>query len=397
MIKKLVVLFLLVAALWFGRRFYLADSAEPSAGGDGAGARRTGGDARPIPVETAPVRRMTVSDVSAFSGSLQPRAAFTVAPRISGRLQELTVDIGDTVTNGQLIAVIDDEEYAQQVEQARAERDVAEATLAESFSAYKIAARDLERVQSLHAQGVVSDTEHDAAQSKYEAAVARRHVAKAQRDQREAVLAAARIRLAYTRIHASWNPGNTTRVVGERHVHEGAMLSVGQPIVSIIDIDRLTAVMHVVERDYPRIAIGQTAQVVADALPWETYTGTVTRVAPRIDDRSRQARVEVALDNPQRRLRPGMFVRTEIVFDVTEDACVVPATAVVRRDGKTGVFKVDAETRTVAFIPVTTGVGDREVVQVLDPPLSGRVVVLGQHLLDDGRAVHIENGNDAKQ
>lgn len=392
-IKKLGGVLLLVVVAGLGYHYYTAvrDAARASEGGPGMRGR---GETRPVAVETAPVRRMTVRESSAFSGSLSPSAEFTVAPRISGRLRQLHVDLGDAVTNGQLIAVIDDEEYAQQVEQARAERGVAEATLAESISAYEIAVRDLERVTRLHQQGVVSDSERDAAQSKYDAVVARRRVAKAQRDQRDALLAAARIRLAYTRIHAAWENDDNARVVGERYVHQGAMLSVGQPIVSILDIDQLTAVLHVVERDYPRIAIGQTARIVADALPGETFTGTVVRVAPRVEDRSRQARVEIALDNPEHRLRPGMFVRAEIVFKVTEDACVVPAQAVVRREGDTGVFQVDPESGTANFIRITPGAGDRDVIQVLDPPLSGRVVVLGQHLLDDGRAVHVRNDED---
>ncbi len=395
--KKLGVALFLVVVAGLGYHYYTANRGDATATDDGPGMRRSGGEARPVPVETAPVRRMTVSESSTFSGSLHPKADFTVAPRISGRLQQLKVDIGDSVTNGQLIAVIDDQEYTQQVEQARAERNVAEATLAESISAYEIAARDRRRTKQLHEQGVVSDSERDAAQSKYDAALARREVAKAQRDQREAVLAAARIRLAYTRIHAAWEQADTSRVVGERHVHQGTMLSAGQPIVSILDIDQLTAVLHVVERDVPRIAVGQTARLVADALPGETFTGTVARLAPRIDERSRQARVEIALQNPRQQLRPGMFVRAEIVFAVTENACVVPLPALVRRDGKNGVFKVDPESGTVKFIPVTTGVADADVVQIVDPPLSGRVVVLGQHLLDDGRAVQMANARNAQE
>ncbi len=386
-VKRIGILIVLAAAVWLGNRYFFYDDPEA-----GPPRNRRGDATRPIPVETAPVRRATVRDKAGFSGTLTPRAEFTVAPRISGRLQALSVDIGDIVTNGQLISVLDDEEYARQLEQAHAERDVAQATLAESISAYEIATRDLNRFLSLHEQGVVSDTELDAAQSKYDAAAARRNVAEAQRGQREAALAAARVRLAYTRIHAGWEDKAPTRVVGERHVHEGAMLSAGQAIVSILDIHQLTAVLHVVERDYPRIAVGQTAHVIADARPGETVTGTVTRVAPRIDERSRQARVEIVLDNHEQKLRPGMFVRAEIVFAVTEDACVVPAEAVTRRAGQTGVFVVDPDTATAVFVPVTIGVSDREVIQILDPSLSGRVITLGQHLLDDGSAVRLENG-----
>ncbi len=386
-VKRIGLLIVLAAAVWFGIRFLSHDKEVT-----GRESERRRGEARAIPVETAPVRRMAVTDRAEFSGTLMPRAEFTVAPRISGRLQSLSVDIGDVVTNGQLIAVLDDEEYVRQLEQSRAERDVAQATLAESISAYEIATRDVDRVLSLHEQGVVSDSELDAAQSRYDAAAARRNVAEAQRGQREAALAAARIRLAYTRIHAAWEDNAATRVVGERHVHEGAMLSAGQAIVSVLDIHQLTAVLHVVERDYPRLAVGQTAHVTADARPGETVTGVVSRVAPRIDERSRQARVEILLDNEEQKFRPGMFVRAEIVFALIEDACVVPVEAVIRRGGQPGVFVVDPDTTAAAFVPVTIGVSDREFIQILDPSLSGHVVTLGQHLLDDGSSVRVENG-----
>ncbi len=137
-VKRIGILMILAAAvgLVILYVFHQEDVPEPEAAG-----RR--GAARAIPVETAPIRRMTVRDRAAFSGTLTPRAEFTVAPRIPGRLQILSVDIGDAVTNGQLIAVLEDEEYARQLEQARAERDVAQATLAESISAYGIATRDL--------------------------------------------------------------------------------------------------------------------------------------------------------------------------------------------------------------------------------------------------------------
>lgn len=385
-LKKIVVVVVLVTlAGWLGWRFHRGSGIDPVMAG------RLAGGGRSIPVETAAVGRADVTDSSRFSGTLQPRADFTVAPRVAGRLQNLLVDIGDTVTNGQLIAVIDDEEYAQHLDQVRAEREVAHANLAESISALEIAVRDRDRVQALHLQRVVSDTERDAAQARYDAAAARRRVSEAQLDQREAALAAARTRLSYARIHAVWEADGAERVIGERFVHEGALLSVGQPIVSIVDVDRLVAVVTVVERDYPRLAVGQTAQVVADAMPGEVFDGTVARIAPLISEQSRQARVEIDLPNRQRRLRPGMFVRAEIVFGIVEDACVVPVASLTQRNGMTGVFQVDDASGTARFLPVTVGIADRDVVQIVDARLSGRVVTLGRHLLSDGSPVSVVN------
>ncbi|HNT34514.1 MAG TPA: biotin/lipoyl-binding protein, partial [bacterium] len=91
-----------------------------------------------VAVEVAPVRRATVREIGRFTGSLIPRSSFVVAPKIAGRLERLTVDTGDSVANGQLVAELEDEEYIQQVQQARAELAVANASVAECKSALEV-------------------------------------------------------------------------------------------------------------------------------------------------------------------------------------------------------------------------------------------------------------------
>ena len=90
------------------------------------GGRRGGrGNGAAVAVELSPVRKATVRDIARFTGTLLPRSRFIVAPKVAGRLERLTVDVGSRVKAGQLIAELDDDEYAQQVEQARAELAVA--------------------------------------------------------------------------------------------------------------------------------------------------------------------------------------------------------------------------------------------------------------------------------
>lgn len=347
-----------------------------------------------VPVEVIPVGRHTVRDAGRFSGSLVPRSSVVVTPRVGGRLDRLPIDIGDTVRRGDLLAVLDSEEYAQQVRQAEAEVEVARANEAEARSARSAARRDLDRVATLREQAIASESELDAAQSRFEAAEARAHVARSQVRQREAGLESVRIRLSYTRIHAAWEEGGDKRVVGERYVHEGAVLRANDPIVSLLDLSELTAVVHAIERDYPKLAVGQRARVTTDAWPGQSFEGGVARIAPLIREASRQARVEIAVPNPEGRLRPGMFVRAEIVYAVHEDVCAVPVSALIRREGSDGVFQPDPKGQEVRFVPVRVGIRDREMVQILEPHLSGSVVTLGQHLLDDGTQVSISQGTD---
>jgi RND family efflux transporter MFP subunit len=210
-----------------------------------------------VPVEVTEVRRATIRDISSLTGSLISRSYYVVAPKIGGRLEQLLVNLGDVVKQGQLLAVLDDEEYDQQVEQARAELEVAKASVQEAKSGLDSETREYERVQTLRTKSVASESELDAARARYEVQESRYKVALAQVDQKDASLKAAQVRLSYTRIQAAWEDGGGERVVGERFVDEGAMLRANDPIVSIVDLGSLTAVVHVVEEDYSKIKVAR--------------------------------------------------------------------------------------------------------------------------------------------
>ena len=108
----------------------------------------------PVAVEVAPVRKTTVRDLHLFTGTLYPGSQFIVAPKVAGRLERLMVNIGDRVKRNQLIAEIDDDEYQQQVDQAKAELDVAKARIEESRSTLDVARRELERVKALRQRDI---------------------------------------------------------------------------------------------------------------------------------------------------------------------------------------------------------------------------------------------------
>ncbi len=337
-----------------------------------------------VAVETKPIRKDVIRDIVVFTGSLEPKAQFIVAPKVAGWLKKLLVDVGDTVGRNQIIAVLDDEEFAQEVEQARAELQVAKANAANFATDLDIAMREYERAKALREKQIASAAELDASEAAFNASQTRHKVSLAQLAQKEAALKTAEVRLSYTQVQAFWEEGDQTRVVGERFVDEGALLQVNQSIVSILENNPLTAVVYVIERDYPKVKIGQEAVVTTDAYPDRAFTGVIVRIAPLLKESSRQARVEVEVPNPDRLLKPGMFVRTQVEFDRHENATLIPLPALVRRNGKEGVFIADAEKLKVRFVPVTTGIIDGELVEITQPEISGLVVTLGNHLLEDG-------------
>jgi RND family efflux transporter MFP subunit len=259
--------------------------------------------------------------------------------------------------------------------------------LAEAESGSAATARQLERIRDLRKQQVAAQQELDAAEAEAMAQQARVRLAKAQVSQRQAALRAAEVRLAYTTIRASWQADDAERVVGERFVEEGAMIAANTPIVSVLDLDPLTAAVSVAERDYPRLRPGQAAEILVDAFPGVTFPAEIARIAPLFREESRQARVELAVPNPDGRLKPGMFVRVRVQLDQIEDAALVPVAALIERDGSPGVFTVDRAAGTARFVPVTVGVTEAGRAEIRSPALAGEVVTLGQHLLADGGAV----------
>ena len=355
---------------------------------EGFGSRR-GNPA--VAVETAPIQKESIKDVGRFTGSLSPQSEFMVAPKIAGRLEKILVDIGDVVTADQLVAVLDDEEYQQQVYQAVAELEVARANLVEVKITSENAKREYERTVALREKKIASESQLDAAESEYKTQQAKLQVANAQVSQKQAALNMAKVRLSYTRIRVPPNHASQQRVVGERFVDEGSMLAPNTPIVSILDIGTLIGVINVIERDYPKIKPGLPAVINTDAFPGQTFSGKVIRIAPLLMEKAREARVEIEIPNQRMLLKPGMFVRVQMEFELHENATVIPQSAVVKRDGSQGVFVVDRQEKKARFIPVTLGIVSEARAEILKPELSGEVVTLGQHLLEDGANIILPN------
>ena len=350
----------------------------------------------PVAVEITAVKKATIRDHGNFTGTLAPKSQFMIAPKISGRLEKLMVNIGDRITRNQLIAQLDDDEYSQQVIQAEADLRVAQANLEESLSSLNVAKRELERIQELHKRGISADSELDSAKGQFATQDSKYKVSQAQVAHKEAALEAAKVRLSYTKIRATWEDGSYSRVVGERFVDEGAMLQANSPILSILEINPLLAIIHITDKDYFRVKKGQNAIISSSASPGSSVSGKIIRIAPLLKETSRQARIEIEIPNPNEFFKPGMFVNVLIEFGTHTDTTVVPVSSVVTRDNQRGVFLADLENRTAQFVPVKVGITSGELAEIVDPPsFSGFVVTLGQHLLVHGSPIILpKRGND---
>lgn len=355
---------------------------------DDAGERDARGEGGRVAVEAAAVETGAVVDVREFTGTLEAGDAFTVAPKIAGRVEAIHVDIGDRVERGRIVVEMDDDEATQAVAEAQAELAVARAELQQAEADARLAERELERTRSLAERQLASQSELDTARARAEAQRAAVAVATARVTQREAALERARVQLGYTEVRADWRGGDSVRVVGERMVSAGDTVAANTPLLSILGIDPITAAGTAAERDYAVLREGQRVTVRADALPGREFGGRITRIAPRFAEDSRQARFEVTLPNGDRALKPGMFVSIRVAVATADGATLVPSEAIVRRSEGPGVYRLnDEDPPRVEFLPVTIGLEGEDRVQILQPALSGRVVTLGQQMLEDGAPV----------
>jgi RND family efflux transporter MFP subunit len=323
-----------------------------------------------------------------FSGTLEPTAEFKVAPKVGGHILRLDVDLGDSVESGQVVAELEADEFVQAVAQAAADLEVAKANRVEATNALEIANRELKRIDTLRSRGVASVSQLDTATAEVLSKESRLEVARAQVTRAEASLETARIRLGYTQVRAEWAPGGQ-RVVAERLVDAGETVSANTPLLTIVELDPITGVLFVSERDYGRLQFGQIVTLATDAYAGKTFSGRIERIAPVFREATRQARVEVTIPNPRNELKPGMFVRATVVLERIAQATIVPEAALTVRGGVTGVFVVQEGGRSVAWRKVTVGIRDGGRVQVSGDGLTGRVVTLGQQLLDEGSAILI--------
>ncbi len=377
--------------------------------GPGRGAQRA------VPVETAAIERGAIEQERVFSGTLVSAAEVQVAPKVGGRVLRVAVDLADPVKPGTVVVVLDSDEFEQAVTQADAELAVAQANESAARYALEIADREMQRQTTLREQGVASDTQYDQVRADQLAATAAVSVAEAQVRRAAATLLNAETRRDYTQVRAYWeeaqpqeqgggqeavvpvggNPGGR-RFVSRRMVEEGDTVTANTPLLTIVQLDPIKAVLHVSERDYAQLAPGQSVSLRADAYPEHVFIGEVTRVSPVFESNSRQARVELSVPNAELLLKPGMFIRATAVLGRANDVQIVPESAVVKRDDRPVVFVVDESGGSVRLVPVELGIANRGRVQVSGEGLAGRVVTLGQQLLDDGSAILLRDDEPAE-
>jgi membrane fusion protein, multidrug efflux system len=358
-------------------------------GGRGGGAPAALGRA-PMTVEIGTITRRSISEQVTVVGNLVGDVTVTVVPRVGGRLQEISVRLGDRVTRGQRIAKIEDFELLEQVKQAEAAQQVSLATIRQREADLTLAATSVERSRSLFEQQLLPQQTLDDNEARYQAATAQLDLARAQANQSKARLDELRITLANTEIVSP-----VDGFVARRLADPGAFVSQNAPIADVVDITRVRLVVNVVERDLREVARGDEAAVQVDAYPGESFRGRIARVAPVLDPATRTAPIEIEIPNPDFRLKPGMYARVGITTGRSNDALVAPINAIVDLGGRRGVFIPINDI--AIFRAVQVGSEQRTFVEILGGLSEGdRVITTGAGSLRDGDRIILADGQESQ-
>lgn len=342
----------------------------------------------PPEVAVRTVETATLSDRAWVTGEVRALQSVEIASKIPGRLERLrlpdgtAIDEGVGVETGQVVAVIEHKQQAAALSAAEAALQAAGAVraLAEVDAAH--ARREQERWLELRRGGSGTQLQLDQAVTAHERAKAQSNQAEAQVAQAEAALAQARANLADAEIRAPFSG-----LVLRKHVDEGAFVGPATPLFRLADISSVEIGGGIAGRHFTRLRTGETRAVVeVDAYPDEVFEGTVKRVRPELDRATRTAFVTIRVPNPERKLKPGMYARMQLILEERRDVPVLEESAVIRKDGETLVYAV--EDGRIRVREVALGLTEGAMVEVVEGLRPGETVVLrGQQLLSDGMSV----------
>jgi RND family efflux transporter MFP subunit len=344
-----------------------------------------GADPEPAAPELRPVRTATVSEISGgqartFSGTVRAGVDSLISFRVAGTIEELPVQVGDTVRKGAVIARLDPRDYQIAVQQA-------EASLAQVRAQARQASADRDRVEALYENDNTSKNELDAARAADESFRAQVRAA-------ESVLEQTRLQLEDTRLRAP-----RSGAIAEVMVEVNENVAAGHTVVRITGQSRQEVAVAVPEGVISRISRGDPATVSITSLPGETFPATVREVGVASVGTVTTFPVTVQLEEMDRRIRSGMAANAEFQLESGdgEGVLMVPLSAVGEdRDGR---FVLLAEPAAEAGLgavrrrSVTVGEVTADGLEVTGGIAAGeRVITAGLSQLSDGQQVRLDNG-----
>ena len=377
--------------------------------GKKGGRSATGGQGKKedsLTVNTTEVKKREVSRVFEVVGSLLPSEEVTVSSEIDGKVERISVDIGDKVQKGQPLLKISAEELQYQLDGqlATLHQALAKLGLSEEDSVLrsetevpevrKAAADRFEaeqnylRAKELYEETLIPRQQLDTAEARYnssnatyEATLQQVQITKAAIEQYRAGVQLARKKLQDTEIRAPFSGW-----VKQRLVAPGQYLRVQAPVFTIVDNNPLKFTAQVPERMASWVKVGSGVQLRIEAYPDRTFSGKVSRVSPASSLQTRSFSIEALVDNSNEILKSGLFAKASIATDKKDTIKTVPSAAITYKYGVYKLFVIQDHKALSREIRVGDTIGDE--VEIIEGANEKEIIALSNlDSLNDGMEV----------
>lgn len=334
------------------------------------------------------VERVMIGDIADLiitTGTIFPEKESKVGPKLSGRVEKVYVEEGDTIREGEILVKIEQTEFLIAEKEAKASLKIANAQLKSDKLNYENLLKDRERLLNLYQEGIVPQQQFDQIDTKSSMGKVMIDLRKAQVLRAEQNLAMARQRLQDSTIVSPLSG----LVVG-KFVNEGEFITTmpPNPLVWIMNIDKVKIEVYIPEVHLPEVRIGDSVEIKVDAYPTELFHGKISTINPMIDPMNRTFKVKILISNKDYRLNSGMFARVKILPNIQQNAIVVPIRAVTEREKSQVAFVVENKRATMKV--VQTGINDNTYIQILEGLQEGEIVIVeGHYGIEDGANVKI--------
>ena len=314
-----------------------------------------------IPVSVASIERNSISSNFHTTATLESRTEADIITRVTGIIEQLSVEEGDYVEKGQVLAKIDPRRYQLALDKAEAE-----------LAGIK---QELQRLSLMAEKKLVSAQASDKLKYQHQAAVAAR-------------------KLAELDLQDSQIVAPISGFISHRYVKPSYFTQGYQKLFHIVDSTNLQAVVYLPEHQLSNVKLGQQANLSFSARQHQYYQANIRSISPVIDSKSGTFKVILSIDNNKQELKPGMFAQIALTFATHNNAFTIASDAIITLDNNSKIYIV--RNNKAVEVQVNKGFIEEQLTEISGDINEGDLVVVnGQHNLKADALVEVINSDNA--